>query len=169
MPQIAQIAATYASQFFWLFLTFGLIYVIIGRGMLPKIESTVDARDRRIADDLAGAEDARRTADAIEEGYRARIDASRADAARVAGEAKAASARATEARIAEADLGISATTDEAERRLGAAKASALSEIEGVAAGAAQDLVAKLSGVVVGRSEASRAVRAALVQSGGVRG
>lgn len=161
MPQISQIAATYASQFFWLFLTFGLIYLIVGRGMLPRIGATVDARDKRIADDLAGAEDARRNADAIEETYRARIDASRADAAKVASDAKAASARTTEARIAEADQGIAAVTSEAERRLGAAKASALSEIEGVAAGAAQELVAKLSGVSVGRSEASRAVRAAL--------
>lgn len=161
MPQIAQIAATYASQFFWLFLTFGLIYLVVGRGMLPKVASTVDARDRRIADDLAAAEDARRKADAIEEAYRIRTDASRFEAVKVAAEAKAASARTTEARIAEADRGIAATTIEAERRLAAASASAMSEIEGVAAGAAQDLVAKLSGVAVGRSEASRAVRAAL--------
>jgi len=161
MPQIAQIAATYASQFFWLFLTFGLIYVVVGRGMLPKVASTVDARDRRIADDLAAAEEARRNADAIEEAYRVGTDASRADAVQVAAEAKAASARTTEARVAEADRGIAATTMEAERRLAAAAASAMSEIEGVAAAAAQDLVAKLSGVSVGPSEASRAVRAAL--------
>lgn len=161
MPQISQIAATYASQLFWLFLTFGLVYVVVGRGMLPKIEATVDARDKRISDDLAGADDARRNADAIEEAYRARIDASRLEAARIAGEAKATSARRTEARVAEADIGIDATVAEAERRLGAAKASALGEIEGVAASAAHDLVAKLSGVQVGRSEVSRAVRAAL--------
>jgi len=161
MPQIAQIAAAYASQFFWLFLTFGLIYLVVGRGMLPKVASTVDARDRRIADDLAAAEHARRKADAIEEAYRVSTDASRVEAAKVAAEAKASSARTTEARIAEADRGIAATTMEAERRLGAASASAMSEIEGVAAAAAQDLVAKLSGVAVGRSEASRAVRAAL--------
>lgn len=161
MPQLSQIAATYGSQFFWLFVTFGLIYLVVGRGMLPKIEATVDARDRRITDDLAAAEDARRQADATEDAYRARIDASRVDAARQASEAKAASARTTEARVAEADRGIETLTAEAERRLGAAKASALGEVEGVAAGAVQDLVAKLSGVSVGRSEAGRAVRAAL--------
>ena len=161
MPQLEQIAATYGSQFFWLFVTFGLIYLVVGRGMLPKISATVDARDNRIAADLAAAEAARSNADATEEAYRARIDAGRGDAAKSAAEAKAASARTTEARIAEADRGINAVTTEAERRLGAAKASALAEIEGVAAQAAQDLVAKLSGVSVGRSEATRAVRSAL--------
>lgn len=172
MPQIAQIAATYASQFFWLFLTFGLIYVVVGRGMLPKISATVDARDARIAEDLAAADEARRSADATEESNRARADAGRTEAARVAAAAKASGARATEARVAEADQGIAVRTDEAERRLGVARTSALAEIEGVAAAAAQELVAKLSGVTVGRSEAGRAVRAALttadVRVGGAR-
>lgn len=161
MPQIAQIAATYASQFFWLFLTFGLIYVVVGRGMLPKISATIDARDARIAEDLAAAEDARRSADAAEEANRVSADAGRVEAARVAAAAKAASARTTETRVAEADLGIAGRTQEAERRLATARTSALSEVEGVAAAAAQELVAKLSGVTVGRSEAGRAVRLAL--------
>ena len=161
MPQLEQIAATYGSQLFWLLLTFGLIYLVVGRGMLPKIEATVDARDARIAGDLAAAEDARRSADATEEAYRLRMDAGRVEAARLAAEAKAASARATEARVAEADRGIDAVTADAEARLAAARTAALAEVEGVAAGAAQDLVAKLSGVSVGRSEASRAVRTAL--------
>lgn len=163
MPQLEQIAATYGSQFFWLFVTFGLVYLVIGRGMLPRIEATVEARDVRIAGDLAAAADARTNADAIEDAYRARIDASRADGLRVAAEAKAASARTTEARIAEADRAIDAVTGEAERRLAAATASAQGEVEGVAASATQDLVARLAGVSVGRSEATRAVKAALAR------
>ena len=47
------------SQFFWLLLVLGLIYFGIGKAMLPKIQSTVDARDKRIADDLAAAQAAR--------------------------------------------------------------------------------------------------------------
>ena len=63
MPQIAQILETYASQFFWLLIVFGLIYFTIGQGMLPKIEANMEARDRKIADDLAAAERARAEAD----------------------------------------------------------------------------------------------------------
>ena len=48
MPQISQILETYASQFFWLLIVFGLLYFGIGRAMLPKIEATVDARDAKI-------------------------------------------------------------------------------------------------------------------------
>ena len=77
MPQIAQIDATFASQLFWLILTFGLVYFVIGKGMLPKIEATVEARDNRISDDLAAAERARAAADETEEAYRARTEVSR--------------------------------------------------------------------------------------------
>ena len=37
MPQIQQLAATYASQIFWLLITFGLLYFGIARTMLPKV------------------------------------------------------------------------------------------------------------------------------------
>ena len=59
MPQIAQIAEIYASQLFWLAIFFGAIFFVVGLGMVPKIQATVDARDAQIAADLKTAEGAR--------------------------------------------------------------------------------------------------------------
>ena len=56
--------------------------------MVPKIQSVVEDRDRKIADDLAAAQSAREEAEAAEEAYRERIDASRSEALKVAQEAK---------------------------------------------------------------------------------
>src|SRR5687768_9216441 len=108
MPQISQLAATYASQIFWLLLTFGVVFVVIGLGMVPKIQGTVDQRDRNVADDLAAAERARADADAVEADWRAKENAIRADAQRVLGEARQAAARATEATLASAGERIAA-------------------------------------------------------------
>ena len=102
MPQIAQIDATFASQLFWLIVTFGIIYLVIGRGMLPKIGATVDARDKRISDDLAEA-----------------------------------------------------------ARIRAASEAAMADIETVAAEAARDMVARLSGTTTTQAQAAKAVKAAL--------
>ena len=66
MPQINQLLLVYQSQWFWLFLVLAVIYVGIGKGMLPKIEKTVDDRDAKIAGDLAAAEKARAAALEIE-------------------------------------------------------------------------------------------------------
>jgi len=49
MPQLNQLPEIFWSQLFWLVVVFGIIFFAIGRGMVPKIQSTVDARDKKIA------------------------------------------------------------------------------------------------------------------------
>jgi F-type H+-transporting ATPase subunit b len=159
MPQISQILETYASQFFWLLIVFGLIYFTIGRGMLPKIEANMDARDRKIADDLAAAEKARAEADNLEDGGSAAINEARAVAQAKANEAKAKAAKDAEARLAKADAEIGAKLATAEDDLAKASASALASIESVAAEAAADIVAKVSGAKVTAAQAATAVKA----------
>jgi F-type H+-transporting ATPase subunit b len=161
MPQIAQISEIFASQFFWLAIVFGLIYFVIGRSMLPKIEATVDQRDRRIAEDLAEAERARARADEIEELNRIETERSRAEALKVTQAAKDTAARDREARVRAADAETSTRVGAAEVRIRSAADAALAEIETVAAEAAQEIVQRLSGAGVSREEAQNAVKAAL--------
>jgi F-type H+-transporting ATPase subunit b len=162
MPQISQISEIFASQLFWLIVSFGLIYFVIGRGMFPKIEATVEQRDRRIAEDLAAAERARAEADAREEAYRARVETNRAEALKVTQAAKDASARATETQVKAADAELDQKVGAAEAEIRIATQAALADIESVAAEAAQEMVAKLSGASVSREQAAAAVRAELV-------
>jgi F-type H+-transporting ATPase subunit b len=166
MPQINQLALVAYSQFFWLLLVLALIYFGIGRAMLPKIQSTVDMRDKRIADDLAAAQAARAAADETEAAYRARMDSSRAEALKLAAAAKASSAQATEARIRAAGEELGSKVVAAETRIRAATDAALADIEGVAAEAARDMVERLAGVSVSEEEAAAAAKAALRQGSG---
>ena len=161
MPQIDQISEIFASQLFWLVVTFGLVYLVVGRGMLPKIEATVDARDRQIAGDLAAAEAARRTAEEIDEANRARAEANRAEALKVTQAAKDAAGKDAEQRVKAADAQSQAKVAAAEARIDEATAAAMADIEIVAAEAAQDMVARLTGKTVSRGQADDAVKAAL--------
>jgi F-type H+-transporting ATPase subunit b len=162
MPQIDQISEIFASQLFWLIITFGLIYVVVGLGMLPKIEATIDARDQRIAEDLQGAERARAAADETEAAYRQRTEQNRAEAFKVTQAAKEASARKAEKRVKVADDKIAARVEAAEVRIRAAAKAAMGEIEAVAVEATQEIVARLSGAAVSREQAAEAVRKAMV-------
>lgn len=164
MPQIAQIAATYASQFFWLLIVFGLIYVVIGLGMVPKIESTIDARDNKIAGDLAAAQAARAQADETEASYRARIEDAKGASLKATQEAKAAATAESEKSVKAADVELAAKAATADAALKAAQARALAEIEDVAAEAARDIVAKVSGLSVDQAAAQGAVKAVLANS-----
>lgn len=161
MPQIAQLATTYSSQIFWLVVFFGLVFLVVGRGFVPKVMATVDARDKQIASDLAAAEAARKAADAEEESWRVQANQQRAEAHALIAAAKADAAKATEARLAEANKGIDARVAEAEGRINAARAGALGEIEAVAAEAAGEIVSRLSGLAVDDVTARAAVKEAL--------
>ena len=161
MPQISQLSQVIWSQLFWLAIVLGFIYFAIGRNMVPKIQSTVDARDRRIADDLAAADGARAEADGIEEAYRARMDESRAEAATRTAAAKQEAAMAAEKRVNEAGEAIAATSAEAESRIRAASAAAVADIQAAAADLVQDIVGKLAGMTVSKAQAVEAVKASL--------
>src|SRR4030095_8482433 len=99
MPQIQQLPFIFGSQFFWLALVFGIVFFVIGRGMLPKIRSTIAARDRKVAEDLEKAQVALTRAEETETEWRIRMDNARVEAARFAQEAKQESAPETEARV----------------------------------------------------------------------
>lgn len=161
MPQIEQLPQIFFSQLFWLLLVFGIIYFVIGRGMVPKIRSVVDDRDRRIADDLAVAQRAREEAEASEAAYRERIEASRGEALKLAGEAKQTAAREVEQKLRGIDEQIHARTAEAEARIRKAADKARRELEPMAAEAASELVAKLTGKTIDPVEAQQAVKAVL--------
>ena len=161
MPQINQLSEIFFSQLFWLLLVFGIIYFWIGKGMVPKIQSVVEDRDRKIADDLAAAQSAREQAEAAEEAYRERIEASRSEALKVAGEAKTLAALDTEKRLKAVDDQIGARVAEAEGRIRAAADAARRELEPVAAEAASQLVSKLTGQAISAQDAEPAVKAVL--------
>lgn len=157
MPQLNQLDLVAYSQFFWLAIVLGLIYFGIGKAMVPKIQSTVEARDKKIADDLAAAEAARVEADKTEEAYRLAMDASRAEAMRVTAAAKAEVGKAVEKKAAKADAANQAKLDKAQERIRAARKAAEAEIAAVAAEMTQDVVAKVAGLKVGKDEALKAV------------
>ena len=161
MPQINQLSEIFFSQLFWLLLVFGFIYFVIGRGMVPKIQGTVDAREKRISEDLEQAQAAREAAEKTEAAWRARMDAARADAARVAQDARQESARQTEAKVKKAADKINLKVESAEAKIREALQAAKAEIESVAADAAQDMVGRLTGIKVDKKDAAAAVKAEL--------
>ena len=161
MPQLSQLALVYQSQWFWLLLVLGAIYFFVGRGIVPKVEATVDQRDAQIAADLAEAERLRAEADATEEAWRTRMNEAHAEAQSVTASAKATAAKDAEKRIAAADKRLAAKAEEAAQALDEARRSALAEVEGMAAEATREIVAKLTGTNVDEKAARTAVAGAL--------
>lgn len=161
MPQIAQLAATYSSQIFWILLTFGFVFFVIGLGMVPRVQSTVDLRDRKISDDLAAARENSAAADALEADWRARENEARAAAQARLAAAKAEAARDREVKLAKVDAELGEKLAGAEARIDDSRMRALGEIESVAAEAAADIVRRLAGTEVSADAALKAVKAVI--------
>jgi F-type H+-transporting ATPase subunit b len=161
MPQLNQLSDVILSQLFWLAIVLGFIYFAIGRGIVPRIQSTVDAREKKIADDLEKAQAARAAADETEAQWRAAMDVARADAARVANEAKQRSALETERKVQAAAAKINLKVEVAEVKIREALDAARSEIERVAADATREMVDRLMGLKVDAKDAAAAVKAEL--------
>ena len=159
MPQINQLAEIFFSQLFWLLVVFGIIYFGIARGMVPKIQSAVDLREKKIAEDLAAAQAARAAAEETEAAYRERMDESRAEAAKLTREARQASARETEEKVRAAAEKIAKKVSSAEAKIRSAAEAARAEVETVAVDVTQEMVARLTGIKIARDEAAAAVKA----------
>lgn len=161
MPQLSQLSQVYLSQFLWLAIALAFIFFVIARGMVPKIQGTVELRERTIASDLEKAQAARDEAEAMEADYRQRIDASRGEAMKLAQEAKQAGAQEAEQRTRKVGAQIDEKVAKAEKRIREAAEKAKSELDEVAVEVARDLVLKLTGKTVSAADATRAVRAVL--------
>jgi F-type H+-transporting ATPase subunit b len=159
MPQIEQLPIVFISQLFWLAIVFGIIFFGIGRGMLPKIQSTVELREKKIAEDLEQAQAARAAAEETEARWRARMDEARSEAARLSQQARQDSAQKSEAKVRAAADKIGLKAAAADKRLREAVEAARAEIEAVAAEATQEMVARLTGISVDRKDAVQAVKA----------
>lgn len=161
MPQLSQLMLVYQSQWFWLLLVLGVIYFFVGRGIVPKVEKTVDDRDARIAADLAEAARLRDEAEKTEEAWRSRINAAHSDIQAANAKAKAKADADGAKRVAKADAELAGVADAAAIDLAKARQSALAEIDAVAVDSARAIVAKLTGSDVPVARAQKAVAEAM--------
>ncbi|MDO9710056.1 F0F1 ATP synthase subunit B family protein [Paracraurococcus lichenis] len=129
----------------WLFIIFGVLYVVMAQYALPQVESVLEARRSRIEGDLEQAQAAKQRADAA-------LAEHQAATARARAEAQAAIAAATQQAQAEAatkaealNAKLNAQIEAAEQRIAASRDSAMAALRSVASDTAEALVARLTG------------------------
>jgi F-type H+-transporting ATPase subunit b len=158
MPQLNPL--DWAPQIIWLVITFGILYLLMVKVVLPRIGGVIDARAAHIANDLAEADKLRRqTEEAIAAYEQALAEAKqKAHAIIDAGRTKLKAEIAAERERLEKDLAKKGA--EAEERIHAAKASAMKDVNAMAADVAADIVRRLIGSAPAKGEIEKAVEAA---------
>ncbi len=137
-------ASLFASQLFWFAITFGALYFILSRFVLPKIGGVLEKRAGTIKGDLDTA--AEKSAEA---------EHARANMERAVAKARADARAMVEAARAEVTAKLSAEQEAAEKRLGeriaqaeakvdAARRQALAEVPALAETLARDIADKIA-------------------------
>jgi F-type H+-transporting ATPase subunit b len=153
--------STWDSQIFWLAVALAVLYLLMSRIALPRIQSTIENRADTIADDLDRAAEFKRKAEAAQAAYEAALAAARAEAGRIAAEARAAMQKELAAAIAAADASIAERAAQSEKRIQAIRDEALTSVEQVATDTAQAIVAALLPGAADEAAVAAAVRSAL--------
>lgn len=153
-------SSTYASQLFWLAVTFGFFFWFMSKVIVPRIGSILETRQDRIAQDLDKARELRDEADASIAAYEQELVEARNKANEIGQKArdKANAEASAERQKVEAEL--ASKLADAEARIFDIRTKAMSEVGSIAEDTASELFAKLMGSNVTKADLSKAVSAA---------
>ena len=161
MPQLD--VATFAPQLVWLAISFVVLYILMARVGLPRVGAVLEARRRRLDDDLARAGELRDQAQAVIAAYEAAQADARARAQATIRETTERLAAAAAERQHQLAAALAEQTGAAEREIAAAKERALAEIRILAGDVAASVAAKLTGTVPDGRQVAAAVDAVVAE------
>jgi F-type H+-transporting ATPase subunit b len=161
MPQLD--VSTFAPQLVWLAISFIALYLLMSRLGLPRVDAIIEARRKRLDDDLARAAAMKAEAEAVIAAYQRTLAEARSRAQAAIKERTdrfAAEAALRQRQLAEA---LAEQTRAAEREIGAAKERAFAEIRNVAVDVTRSVAEKLTGSAADEAKLAPAVDRAMAE------
>ena len=148
------------GQIVWLLIIFAVLYILLSRVFLPKVGGTMEARDQRIAGDMAEARALRDQAEAEAKAAEAEMAEARARAMKTATDAKARSAAEAAERQAALEGELGEKLSAAEASIRASRDQAMGQVRGIALETAAAIAEKLTGRTATSAEVEQALAGA---------
>ena len=163
MPQLDP--HNYAPILVWLAILFVLLYVLMARVALPRVDAALQLRADRIKGDLDRAAGLKEETERMIAAYEKARTEARNKAAAVSRETAAALAQKSAERQTQVNADLAAKIKSAEDNIAKARDRAMGDIRGVAADIASDAARRLVGLAVAPADAQQAVAAVLKERG----
>jgi len=155
-------SATFASQIFWVLISFAVLYFLMSRIALPRIARVLDERHNKITGDLAEAQRLRAESEEAVTAYEKALADARANAQAIAHQAREEMAAEFEARRKALEADLNQKIASAEETIRANAAAAMANVRDIAAEAAATIVERLTGAAPARAEVDAALDRAAV-------
>ena len=155
MPQLNP--EFWISQIFWLTLTFGILYVILSKLILPKISGNLELRKSQIQENIEAAEKQRENSESKLKEYDDIVVKSKLEAKNIFKDAREKMIKDINSKKEVLDKQIDEEIKKAEQEIDLLKKSAPEKINKIAIETSSELVKKLIGAEVNNSSISAIV------------
>ena len=155
MPQLNP--EFWISQIFWLTLTFGILYVVLSKLILPKISNNLESRKSQILENIEAAEKQREDSEKKLNEYEEIISKSKLEAKNIFNHAREKALKDINAKREVLDGQIDEEISKAEQEISTLRESAPDKINTIAIETSSELIQKLIGADVNNSSISAIV------------
>ena len=155
MPQLNP--EFWISQIFWLTLTFGILYIILSKLILPKISANLELRKSQIQENIEAAEKQRENSESKIKEYDDIVSKSKLKAKNIFKDAREKALKNINSKRETLDKQIDEEIKKAEKEINLLKKSAPEKINKIAIETSSELVKKLIGAEVNNSSISAIV------------
>jgi len=155
MPQLDP--EFWISQIFWLTLTFGILYVVLSKLILPKISANLELRKSQIQENIEAAEKQRENSESKLKEYDDIVVKSKLEAKNIFKDAREKTIKDINSKKEVLDKQIDEEIKKAEQEIDLLKKSAPEKINKIAIETSSELVKKLIGAEVNNSSISAIV------------
>ncbi|MGO4387229.1 F0F1 ATP synthase subunit B' [Microvirga sp. 2YAF29] len=151
---------TYAGQLLWLVITFGVLYILISKLVLPRLTGIIENRRSIIASDLDEAAAMKTRAEEAGAAYEKALAEAKGRAQALARETRAKLASESDAKRKALEADLNKRLAESEATITARKTEAMGHVHGIARDTASAIIERLTG----KAPAPQTVEAALDQT-----
>ena len=155
MPQLNP--EFWISQIFWLTLTFGILYIVLSKLILPKISANLELRKSQIQDNIEAAEKQRKDSESKLKEYDDIIFKSKLEAKNIFKDSREKVIKDINNKKETLENQINEEIKKAEKEIEVVKRSAPGKINKIAIEASSELVKKLIGAEINNSSISAIV------------
>ncbi len=155
MPQLNP--EFWISQIFWLTLTFGILYIVLSKLILPKISANLELRKSQIQDNIEAAEKQRKDSESKLKEYDDIIFKSKLEAKNIFKDSREKVIKDINNKKETLENQINEEIKKAEKEIEVVKKSAPEKINKIAIEASSELIKKLIGAEINNSSISAIV------------
>jgi F-type H+-transporting ATPase subunit b len=155
MPQLNP--EFWISQIFWLTLTFGILYIVLSKLILPKISDNLESRKSQILENIEAAEKQRQNSEEKLKEYEEIVSKSKMEAKNIFNQAREKALKDISAKKDVLDKQVDDEIGKAEQEIKELQKSAPDKINKIAIETSSELIQKLIGAEVNNSSISAIV------------